>query len=208
MFTKDVLQIIVDLIDGECDLFLLPRVQRFLNMANFPLKLLSQSKLTICPFSVSTHLNCCSFGACGRRYREGSRILVLHIQLSVFCLQFLSCAQSNVLTPCSVKDDEISLILDSLVFLLVNAPFFFASPKRCDFVPNVPSVVPAAHVFPPRVVIFSYHLSGCFKVLMTAFVFVSQAHSIALHILSAITSDRIGSFIFVQIVLAILAVLV
>ena len=67
VFTKDVLQIMVDLSDGECDLFLLPRGQRFLNMANFTFILLSHSKMTIDPFfsnvAVSTHLNCCSFGA-------------------------------------------------------------------------------------------------------------------------------------------------
>ena len=37
VFTKDVLQIIVDLSDGECDLFLLPRVQRFSEYGQFPL---------------------------------------------------------------------------------------------------------------------------------------------------------------------------
>ena len=42
---------------------------------------------------------------------------------------------------------------------------------------------------------------------MTLFGFESQAHSIALHILSAITSYGIGSFFFLQIVLAILTVL-
>ena len=37
VFTKDVLHIIVDPSDGECDLFLLPRVQRFSEHGQFPI---------------------------------------------------------------------------------------------------------------------------------------------------------------------------
>ena len=48
----------------------------------------------------------------------------------------------------------------------------------------------------------------CPSVVKTAFGFESQARHMALHMLSAIVSDRKGSFIFVHIVLAALAVLI
>ena len=51
------------------------------------------------------------------------------------------------------------------------------------------------------------HLNACLSVAKTAFGFGSQTHPIALHMLSAIFSERKGSFIFVQIVRASLAVL-
>ena len=46
------------------------------------------------------------------------------------------------------------------------------------------------------------HLNTCFKVFITAFGPSSQTHPIALHMHSAITSDKNGNFIFVPILLA------
>ena len=52
------------------------------------------------------------------------------------------------------------------------------------------------------------HLNTCLKVLITACGLWSQTHPMALHMLSAIPSDRNDSFVFFHIFLATLAVLV
>ena len=48
------------------------------------------------------------------------------------------------------------------------------------------------------------HLNTCFSVLITALGFSSQTHPTALHILSAITSDKEGNSICISVFLAIL----
>ena len=101
--------------------------------------------------------------------------------------------------------DEIFLVLNHLASFALTAPFFFANTFRSHFVPNAPTVVQTSHVFPPRVVVqFIFHsrcfcslrpvvllhFDACFCVVITACGFGSQTLPVALHMSSAITSDR------------------
>ena len=86
-----------------------------------------------------------------------------------------------------------SLVHCSLAPFPFDAPFFFARSFGSDVVPNTPSIVPASFVFPSRLVarvIFHVDLlllfatTSCFSTLKVCL--------IALHKLSAITSEREG----------------
>ena len=127
---------------------------------------------------------------------------------------------SPILVLCAVECSALSSakvmkpLSSSIVwhFSHLFAPFFFAVPFGCDFVPTHPLLCQhlawlygsffISIAFVVRHHFMLLHLNACFTLLMTAFDFGSQAHPIALHLLSEIISGRIGSFIFVHIVLA------
>ena len=54
-------------------------------------------------------------------------------------------------TECLTLSNAIVLI--NLAPFTFNAPLFFTSPFESDFVPNTPTIGPAPHVFPSRVVV-------------------------------------------------------
>ena len=146
---------------------------------------------------------------CGWRCQEDALLLVLSILLSIsFLSPILVLCAVECLTLCNAK-----VMKSSIVWHLSLLLFHFSLPS--NLVPNAPLVAPTPHgsfflsyAFVVCHLVVLLRLIACFKVLMTAFGFGSQTHPMALHALSAITSDRNGSFIFVQIVLAVLAILV
>ena len=209
----------------QSQLYQCPKVPRSLTIlsslfivANFPSVFLTQSILAVDALlrnlTVSTQLRC--------RFIFVFLVLCLQLYLS-FSPQFLSCVLSNVWHS-TAQRQRIFSCLQLAGILLFHTSSLHVRPTQWPPCPRhsrgcaSPTCVftlcgdtgllfiSTAFVDCHHVVLV--HLSTCFKVLFIAFGLSSQTHPSALHVLSAITSDRNGNLTSVHVFLATLAGLV